>query len=164
MPEAEPLPPIPSLPSLAAKLGADVGRAVVVDLAAGARVDRVGAWRWGAVVVIFGMAFTLTYLLVKDARDGHAMTQEEYESANRKRDAALAEDNKSRDEKLAAVRQDFRDMTMKLTQALDGVAALKGAQDQTGKDVRDSESRLRTEIQGVNGRVDRVIEILNRPK
>ena len=144
----------------AGQLAAPAGKALAKD----ARKHPSSYASWGAVCLIAGMICATTFLLVKDARDGHAMTLEEYTQANRARDEALRKDNAERDERLALVRQEFREMTSKLTGALEGVGTLKAAQESLARDVRESEARLRVEIQGTNSRVDRVLErLVERP-
>lgn len=134
-----------TLPAAATKIAIDAAGAGVRDLAREAKRDASIAWKVVGVIACFGIACSLIYLLVRDSRDGHAMTQDEYVSSN-----------KERDEKVAAVRVEFQAITIRLATAIESVATLK-------TDVKDAESRLRTEIQGTNARIDRVLEAVSKP-
>lgn len=135
-----------TLGAAASSLAAAGLTAAARDLSREAKKDHSVAWRWSTLGVCFLGLLALTYFLIVDARHGHAMTQDEYVSSN-----------KDRDEKVAAVRVDFQAMTIRLAAAIESVATLK-------TDVKDSESRLRTEIQGTNARIDRVFEAVSKPR
>lgn len=155
MPEA-----VASIQETVTAKAVEVAGAAARELVTEARKDPATAWRWSVIGIMgLGLLF-LIYLLVKDARDGHAMTKEEYESVTKVAADALKKDNDDRDQRLAAVRASFNEMTLKLTSALDGVAKLAETQRDMVRDAKDSEGRLRTEIQSVSGRVDRVLERL----